>query len=201
MNPAHLSISQQKIGASFLPHLISLLDLCHSPLLSHLSLNAPFESQHLIPSLLLYFTPILSIEQCLLSVSLPPLELLLFRLLFCSTLAPSHPNHFFVDLLFRYPCVSTAIREYDAKLLLAHHLARVSQVGTKCVVREGFKSPDTRVAQVGFLLLTAFFPSSYIPILSPDWFLSMVGGVLRRQYWRQLHDMYALSTSTYHYRV
>lgn len=45
-------------------------------------------------------------------------------------------------------CNELAIREFDAKALLAHHLTRAPQVGTTCSVRPGFKSPDTRVAQV-----------------------------------------------------
>lgn len=43
---------------------------------------------------------------------------------------------------------NAAIREFDAKLLLAHHLARAPQFGTVCTVRPGFTAPDTRVAQV-----------------------------------------------------
>ncbi|KAM0755234.1 ATP-citrate synthase [Meredithblackwellia eburnea MCA 4105] len=39
------------------------------------------------------------------------------------------------------------IREFDAKLLVAHHLTRVPQHGS-IVVRKEFTNPDTRVAQV-----------------------------------------------------
>ncbi|GAA5888457.1 hypothetical protein JCM16303_002774 [Sporobolomyces ruberrimus] len=45
---------------------------------------------------------------------------------------------------------SKPIREYDAKLLLAYHLARAPTVGSKVAARESFASPDTRVAQVSW---------------------------------------------------
>ncbi|GAA6034023.1 hypothetical protein NBRC10512_007568 [Rhodotorula toruloides] len=42
------------------------------------------------------------------------------------------------------------IREYDAKLLLAYHLARAPTAGSKAVARDGFQSPEVKVAQVSW---------------------------------------------------
>lgn len=41
-----------------------------------------------------------------------------------------------------------AIREWDAKLLVAYHLARAPAFGTQCKVRDSFKAPNTKCAQV-----------------------------------------------------
>ncbi|KAK4051667.1 ATP citrate lyase subunit 1 [Microbotryomycetes sp. JL221] len=43
---------------------------------------------------------------------------------------------------------SKPIAEYDAKLLVAYHLPRAPLHGKQCTVRESFKAPNTRVAQV-----------------------------------------------------
>ncbi|BGP41660.1 ATP citrate lyase subunit 1 [Rhodotorula kratochvilovae] len=40
------------------------------------------------------------------------------------------------------------VREFDAKLLVAYHLARAPTVGSKVQAREGFTSPEVKVAQV-----------------------------------------------------
>lgn len=59
---------------------------------------------------------------------------------------------------------SKPIREFDAKALLAHHLVRAPQVGKTCSVRPGFKSPDTRVAQVSWDAATGeITPDSALP--------------------------------------
>ncbi|GAA5915526.1 hypothetical protein JCM8208_007477, partial [Rhodotorula glutinis] len=45
---------------------------------------------------------------------------------------------------------SKPIREFDAKLLVAYHLARAPTVGSKVQAREGFTSPEVKVAQVSW---------------------------------------------------
>ncbi|EGU12112.1 envelope glycoprotein [Rhodotorula toruloides ATCC 204091] len=40
------------------------------------------------------------------------------------------------------------IREYDAKLLLAYHLARAPTAGSKAVARDGFQSPEAEHAEL-----------------------------------------------------
>ncbi|BGP41658.1 ATP citrate lyase subunit 1 [Rhodotorula kratochvilovae] len=42
------------------------------------------------------------------------------------------------------------VREFDAKLLVAYHLARAPTVGSKVQAREGFTSPEVKVAQVSW---------------------------------------------------
>ncbi|POV95083.1 hypothetical protein PSTT_16469 [Puccinia striiformis] len=43
-----------------------------------------------------------------------------------------------------------AIREYDAKLLVAHFLGRAPQFGTACPARPEFKAPEVKVAQISW---------------------------------------------------
>ncbi|KAH9468940.1 hypothetical protein Pst134EA_009464 [Puccinia striiformis f. sp. tritici] len=43
-----------------------------------------------------------------------------------------------------------AIREYDAKLLVAHFLGRAPQFGTACPARREFKAPEVKVAQISW---------------------------------------------------
>ncbi|GAA6038037.1 hypothetical protein JCM8097_007511 [Rhodosporidiobolus ruineniae] len=45
---------------------------------------------------------------------------------------------------------SKPIREYDAKLLVAYHLARAPTAGTKAVARDSFVSPPVKVAQISW---------------------------------------------------
>ncbi|GAA5856104.1 hypothetical protein JCM8547_002981 [Rhodosporidiobolus lusitaniae] len=45
---------------------------------------------------------------------------------------------------------SKPIREYDAKLLVAYHLARAPTAGSKAVARESFQSPPVKVAQISW---------------------------------------------------
>ncbi|KAI9630829.1 hypothetical protein KEM48_013598 [Puccinia striiformis f. sp. tritici PST-130] len=54
-----------------------------------------------------------------------------------------------------------AIREYDAKLLVAHFLGRAPQFGTACPARPEFKAPEVKVAQI-----------SWDPVsLAPEYFI------------------------------
>ncbi|ORY83471.1 citrate synthase-like protein [Leucosporidium creatinivorum] len=59
---------------------------------------------------------------------------------------------------------SKPVREFDAKLLLAHHLSAAPQHGTKVTVRPGWKAPVTKVAQVSWDPATgALTPDSSLP--------------------------------------